>query len=485
MIASRPPIATRPVSNLSIAQSFLGVFRRAAIFLCMRAWFKHSFANILTFALALTALVPCVRGELWSTAYYAGWMQGQVPASRVDFTALSHIIHFSVLPNPNGSLDSSTHSLFPANSADLLTRAHAAGRKVLISVGGADTQAAFQSATTPTTAPFFISNLVQFARARGYDGIDIDWEPLDASDAPQFTNFVRSLRSALNSIQPRPLLTAATASQPALFASLKDQLDQINLMTYDLSGPWSGWITWFNAPIYSGNTRFPSTGGLVPSADGMVNDFIAAGVPPAKLGVGIAFYGVVWSAGTGTTTGGAAQPRQAWTTPPTTTAIPFDTIMSSYFQPQRYRWDAAAQAAYLTIEEAGSANDKFISYDDVRACQSKVSYARNRGLGGVMIWELGTGYRSTQPEGQRDPLLQAIKQALAPTRLNPLTVTNDQISLSFTGMPLAQYRVQWTSNALATNWSSLPGTLSSTGGIIQLNDPIAPLPRFYRVKTPP
>lgn len=451
----------------------------------MTAVMRSVLAGVSFAAAAIVILATSVHADLWSTAYYAGWMQSQVSASHIDFGAVTHVIHFSVVPNNNGSLNSTVHSLSPANSADLVSRARAAGREVLVSVGGADTQTAFRSATAPTNAPFFVSNLVQFARSRGYDGIDIDWEPLDTSDAPQFTNFVRSLRSALNDIQPRLLLTAATASQPALFASLKDQFDQINLMTYDLSGPWPGWITWFNAPIYSGNTRLPGTGGLVPSADGMVNDFIAAGVPPASLGIGIAFYGVVWSAGTGTTTGGATQPRQAWTTPPATTAIPFDTIMSSYFQPQRYRWDAAAQAAYLTIEEAGSANDKFISYDDIRACQSKVSYARNRGLGGVMIWELGTGYRSTQPEGQRDPLLQAIKQALAPPRLNPLTVTNNQVGLSFTGMPLAQYRVQWTSNAFATNWSSLPATLSSTGGVIQFQDPIAPLPRFYRVKTPP
>lgn len=432
-----------------------------------------------------TSLVPCVHGELWSTAYYAGWMQNQLPASRVDFAALSHVIHFSVVPNPNGSLDSSVHSLFPANSADLLTRAHAAGRKVLLSVGGADTQAAFQLATAPSNAPFFISNLIHFANTRGYDGIDVDWEPLDASDAPQFTNFIRRLRLALDHIQPRPLLTAATASQPALFASLQDQFDQINLMTYDLSGPWPGWITWFNAPIYSGNTRFPSTGGLVPSADGMVNDFIAAGIAPAKLGIGIAFYGLVWSSGAGTTTGGSTLPRQVWTTAPTTTALPFDTIMSTYYQPQRYRWDANAHAAYLTMDEAGSANDRFISYDDARACQSKVSYARNRGLGGVMIWELGTGYRSTQPEGQRDPLLQAVKQALSPPRLDPIARSNDLVTLSFTGAPLAQYRVQWTSNALTTSWATLTNSPPSTGGVMRIHDRVTTLPRFYRVKTPP
>src|SRR6185295_4571071 len=115
-------------------------------------------------------------------------------------------------------------------------------------------------------------------------------------------------------ISPRPLLTAAVAWQPKLIASLQQQFDQINIMTYDMSGTWSGWVTWHNAPIYDGGYRFPSTGGLVPSTEGMVNTFTNAGVPSSKLGIGIAFYARIWNGGTGTSTGGATQPRQSWTT---------------------------------------------------------------------------------------------------------------------------------------------------------------------------
>ena len=68
-------------------------------------------------------------------------------------------------------------------------------------------------------------------------------------------------------------------------------------MTYDMAGTWPGWVTWFNSPIYDGGYRFPSTGGLIPSTDGMVNNFITAGVAPAKLAVGIAFYGTSGPAG--------------------------------------------------------------------------------------------------------------------------------------------------------------------------------------------
>jgi chitinase len=414
-------------------------------------------------------------------------MQSTLPASNVDFTSLSHLIHFSVVPNSNGSLDSSVNSVTAANSADVVTRAHAAGKKVLISVGGANSQAGFQGATSAANRPIFITNLTNFMAARGYDGIDLDWEPLDAGDANQFTNLVIGLRAALNGFSSKRLLTAAVASQPALFASLQTQFDQINLMTYDLSGPWPGWVTWFNSPIYDGGFRFPSTGGLVPSIDGMVSTYTAAGIAPAKLGIGIAFYGYVWSGGAGTTTGGAALPRQTWTTAPTTTTPTYDTIMTTYYQSQLFHWDTNAQSAYLSMDNTGSANDKFISYDDEHACQAKVSYARNHGLGGVMIWELGSGYRPAQPAGQRDPLLQAVKQALATPRIVGIQASNHSMLVSFTSIPLGSYSVQWTTNLSAPTWVTLTTNLTGTSGTQQFIDAGATnsLHRFYRIKTPP
>jgi chitinase len=151
----------------------------------------------------------------------------------------------------------------------------------------------------------------------------------------------------------------------------------------------------------------------VPSVDGVVSNFLANGVAANKLGIGISFYGCVWSGGAGTSTGGAALPRQSWTTAPTVTEAAYSAIMSNYFQPQLYFWDTNAQSAYLSLDQPGSANDKFISYDDETACRAKVAYANRRRLGGLIIWELGGGYRADQPAGQRDRLLQSVKQALA------------------------------------------------------------------------
>ena len=55
----------------------------------------------------------------------------------------------------------------------------------------------------------------------------------------------------------------------------------------------------------------------------------------------------------------------------------------------------------------------FISYDDQRTCQAKISYVRNHNLGGVMIWEIAQDYSPTGTGRPACPLLQAINQGLA------------------------------------------------------------------------
>src|SRR5882757_108941 len=47
------------------------------------------------------------RADLWCTGYYPGWEQGALPASTIDYAALTHIIHFSIVPNSDGTLNTS------------------------------------------------------------------------------------------------------------------------------------------------------------------------------------------------------------------------------------------------------------------------------------------------------------------------------------------------------------------------------------------
>ena len=370
------------------------------------------------FSLALVVSSLKAQTKPWVSAYYAGWMQGQnndgyLTSQNIDYSAVTQVIHFALVPNSDGSLDSTSNSVTPANSSALIANAHAAGVKVIISVGGWNSESSYMGATSPANLSKFVNNLVSFMKYRGYDGIDIDWETLSATDAVQYTAFITLLRSALDQISPRPLLTAATQWQPAIFAAIYSKFDEINLMSYDMSGAWTGWVTWHNSPVYNGGITFPSTGALVPSINDMVSSFSLAGIPVSKLGIGIDFYGYVWSGGTGTPTGGVTAPDQSWSTAPTVQAnVPYYTIMQQYYQQSRYHWDSGAQASYLSIDNSGSANDQFISYDDTATCSAKVNYVKSNGLGGLIVWELGAGYQSTNPAGQQQLLLESIKNAI-------------------------------------------------------------------------
>lgn len=433
---------------------------------------KTTLKTISGFLLVALIVMTSNAPAQWATAYYAGWQQGYnntgyLPAQNVDYSAVTHIIHFALVPQSNGTLDDQSNSVTAYNANALVTAAHAAGKKVLICVGGWNSDGGFEGATSSSNLNTFVNNLINLMKSRGYDGIDIDWEPMN--NIPQWKALITALRNAMNSISPRPLLTTANGGEADQYLDVISSLDQLNYMSYDMSGAWPGWVTWHNSPIYNGGITFPSTGGLVPSTDATVQRLISAGVPKSKIGVGIDFYGYVWSGGAGTPTGGVTAPAQAYTTAPTVQSnVPYSTIMDTYYQSQYDKWDNGAQAAYLSIDNSGSANDKFISYDNEKTVAAKFNYIRSQGLGGAIIWELGGGYRANQPAGQRDLLLQAVKQALnggGSTVTVPSAPTLASPSNNATGIALNP-TLSWNASSGATTYSVQVSTNSSFTNLI-------------------
>jgi chitinase len=433
-----------------------------------------------------------VQAGLWITGYYPGY-DTSLPPSKIDFTTVTHVIHFSLVPNSNGSLNSSENSLTPSACNTLVSTVHGAGRQALICLGGASSETAFLSATTPQNLPVLVSNVTNFMATYGYDGVDIDWEPYYSGDTQQYTNFVNSLHTALSRFSSHKLITIAAPAYPSygdvptaealMFASIQNELDQINLMTYDLSGPYAGWVSWFNSPIYDGGYVFPNTSELVPSINGAVSYFITNGVVASRLAVGLPFYGYIWTGVPGMT-----MPRQSWPTSnaPSVTTEGYANIIQTYYQTNLYHWDTNAQAAYLSITNVPASNDMFISYDDSKACQVKVSYARNLGLGGIMIWNLNQDYVPSQPVGQQTPLIQALKQSVATPQITSAQLSNGTVAFSFTSLPLAYYRILWSSNVASDSWNTLTTNLTGTGGLLNVTDSnISQSERFYRVQTPP
>lgn len=365
--------------------------------------------------------------DLWVGAYLASWEHfapptgnwGRLPTNEIDWDAFTHLYYFALNAQEDGSLNKIEpyENMGPDRIKQIVSAAHQHNTPVLFSVGGWGNYEGFSKALKPDVRSAFVNNLISVLKEWKFDGIDLDMEPIRNEDVENYKAFVRELHAGLQELETpmssTPLLVAATDWQPEMFAELQDYFDQINLMTYDFSGAWSGWVSWHNSPVYSGDKTFPGSNKPLPSVDHKVREFLDAGIDRSKLGIGIDFYGYVWQGGDGTDTGGVTRPNQRWTTAPRVTDnVPYHRIMQEYYREEYFRWDEEAQAAYLSIEQAGPSGSIFVSYEEEKAIEEKIRYAYENQLGGVFIWELSGGYQKEKPAGTRDLLLRAVKETV-------------------------------------------------------------------------
>jgi chitinase len=382
-------------------------------------------ALLLGGALLLGVSAGTARAELPAGrpvfANYPGWQYWAMPPSAIDFTGVSCVVHFSAKPTSAAGLDFNSHNLFPDRIRDMVKRAHDNRACAMLTVGGANTRAGFQAATaTEALKRTLVNNIVNAVTTYGYDGVDIDWELLHDDDALRFQGLIRSLRARLDSVAPSKLLTASVGYQfgtsgvqrtTGIVAGVKDQLNYVHLMAYALAGPWGGWVSWHNSALSNGGI-LPPSGKPLPSAEEMVKQYVAAGIPAAKLTLGLAFFGRQWTGGAGTPTGGVTAPRQKWNaaTPPRMGGeYQYHQILARPDFQTAYRWDDVAKVPYLSVDKPGSAEDQFVPFENPASIREKVRFAAAKGLGGLMVWELRGGYVAGAEAGQRQPLLDALK----------------------------------------------------------------------------
>jgi chitinase len=187
----------------------------------------------------------------------------------------------------------------------------------------------------------------------------------------------------------------------AYYKDLAATVDQMNIMSYGMSGNW-GWLSWHSSALMG-------EGGLYPSSiDASVKRYLEVGVPAAKLGVGTGFYGQCWS--------GVTQPRASLDN---ANEIANDNDMSftnirTLYQPNATRtFDAQAKVPYLSSNTPfGPLGCNYISYEDEESIALKGKYIHEKGLGGTIIWTINQGYLPNAPVGQHQPLMQAMKESI-------------------------------------------------------------------------
>src|SRR5882724_2806855 len=115
----------------------------------------------------------------WSVGYLWPFGNPPLPVPDIDWSALTHIVHFAAVVNADGTLDLETEQI-SKNAESLVAAAHKAGVKALLGVMQANwsgqTTTLEQAATSHRAE--LVSNIMKVVDAYGYDGVDVDWEPL-------------------------------------------------------------------------------------------------------------------------------------------------------------------------------------------------------------------------------------------------------------------------------------------------------------------
>jgi chitinase len=169
---------------------------------------------------------PTVRVVAYLPNYsgsYADW------AKSVDFHGMTHLNLAFASANSGNGWDMGASD---ADVAALVAAAHAAGTKVLSSLGGGGgDQTVIAQYKNAGNVPELVDNLDGFVAAHGFDGVDIDIE--DPSHlGGDYTTFVDAVAAKL-----RPegkLVTAATAQylQDSMQDATMNAFDFLNVMVY-------------------------------------------------------------------------------------------------------------------------------------------------------------------------------------------------------------------------------------------------------------
>lgn len=330
----------------------------------------------------------------------------QLTASKLD------VINFAFA---NVKLDGSVYLpeyVDPARlHAVVAKRADNPSLQIVLSIGGWAAGNFSEAAATEAARARFIDSSVGLMHQFKLDGLDIDWEYPTLGDAGishspddrhNFTVLLEQLRARLDREgdgKRHYLLTIAAAEGRAAegleLPRIAQSLDWINLMTYDFYGSLTK-----TTGHHSGLSRSSLATPQGRTTVGAVQYFLDAGVPAAKINVGVPFYGRTF---------GDVAPANHGRFQKFTSEGGFitwrDIVHTRLDAPGWERhWDAQAQVPWLW----NATERRMISYDDPQSLALKAEYVKQQELGGIMYWE--------QRGDDNEQLLDVLHNALRGTR---------------------------------------------------------------------
>ena len=250
--------------------------------------------------------------------------------------------------------------------------------KTLLSIGGGGKGSAPlpRVAAGEESRSRFAWTAEEIVEVYSLDGIDVDWEyPSSFQQGHDYVHLLSALRRALPA--PQYLITSALPAGEWVLKNINLkraalELDYINLMTYDFSGPWTS-ICGHHAQLYT--PKRPHNDANRTSCSSSIAYVLAQGVPSEKILMGIPTYGrsFLGASKTGDTFSGHAGDEGTFEY----RDLPRPRASA--------RFDDDVGGAYCVGGDGG-----FVSYDNPKSVSMKTEFVKQQKLGGLFYWT-GTG----------------------------------------------------------------------------------------------
>jgi spore germination protein len=323
---------------------------------------------------AVTSGPPLAARENFAFAPY--WTLPQ--SGSFSLTGLSTLAYFAVGVNPDGTLDESGAGWDGFQSqalADLVSRAHAQGERVVLTVNDFGQSSLDALTSSPTAAATLSSALIPLLQSKNLDGVNFDFEGEGSGDQNGLTALIASTSSALRAADPHWQITmdtyASSAGDPNGFyniPALAQSVDAFFVMDYELNleGTQSA-----ASPLTSGAFSSLTT----------LRQYTAA-VPASKVILGAPFFGIDWPTDNGTMAANAAGG-----------ATDIADSQAEGNGPQY--WDPVTDTAWTSYQAAGGQWHESY-YEGEYGLYEVSQLAAYFGVRGVGIWALGMESNDTE-----------------------------------------------------------------------------------------
>lgn len=351
----------------------------------------------------------------------------------IDYGKLTHVnIAFE---NP---VDASGTMSFNYNNTAIILNAKAKNVKVLVSIGGGGIEgnstvlSRYANLLKDANRAAFVQKLLDYVIAHNLDGIDVDLEG-SAID----NNYGKFITDLYNKFHPAgKLVTAALGATPYMGGgrvpeSAIPYFDFINIMAYDLKGPWS--------------KENPGQHSPLEWAQSTLQFWVGRGLPASKAIVGVPFYGYGF----------------------------YDDYNTGGYT-----------YAEIVKKYPGAENSDFIGdtiwYNGIPAIKAKVDFALQNG-GGIMIWEL------TQDTHDSTSLLNVIDETIkssmpvnipeAPSLLTCKSFSSTILNIKWKDNSTSEYQFRLQRSTNGTVWNDLDSMGMNTTSFTDAN--LLPNTKYY------